>query len=584
MPSLKSTSDASTQKEHVLEFCQQEWRRHLSLAGIRSAQQPELALECAELERDEFELEPDRRKVIVRASNPRSGLYGVYHALKQLGFAWPRPGDKAMVLPSGEPRWQELRADRQKAVFKTRGWSVEGGYTLEQLVEALDWAAKLRINVIHFQFMDMRTFFRRAEPELSLEKSLEWDRLAAIEVCKRGMILQRGGHGFLPVVLDLPQAQGWEKHEGPVPAATTRFAALRDGARSLFKDQPANTQLCLSQAACREAVAQTVAKYAAKHTEAERLALWLGDGVNNTCQCADCRQRGANHWYHKTIQETVDLLKQAGLTTRLDFIAYTNLLQAPKAPPTLKGNLGFQFAPWGRTYGQSWTEVGAKRPDLWNADNELKRWPDLAEYRWLWENWRKSLPTIPGLMFDYHLWPAHYRQYAPHSILRTLGLDLLYLLATGAEGAVFCQAPVQAWPDGAHPAVQAALLWDPSQDPWQLAQAHLLVEYGSEANAALRFYEALEQRAQVARSLSVETSAVAPDVPPMKGLPPRLEAFAQFLKLEQGMERGSIKREEALASLGQIPGSVREGIDEWDLKCPDRFGTPWHRGVGWSKL
>ena len=60
------------------------------------------------------------------------------------------------------------------------------------------------------------------------------------------------------------------------------------------------------------------------------LHVWLADGTNNQCECADCAKHLPSDLYVLLLNELDEKFTAAGIDTKIVFLIYVDLLWPPK--------------------------------------------------------------------------------------------------------------------------------------------------------------------------------------------------------------------------------------------------------------
>ncbi|WP_053362668.1 hypothetical protein [Bacillus sp. FJAT-27251] len=127
---------------------------------------------------DAFQLIEKESEIYILGSNPRSVLFGVYHACKKLfGYKWVSflSKEKAEYKPHA---FELVRS--HSGLMKRRGLVVENYDDKAFLLKLIDWAGKHYINELFFTFM-------------------LWDKVKGTveeEIVKRGLSITLGGHSM----------------------------------------------------------------------------------------------------------------------------------------------------------------------------------------------------------------------------------------------------------------------------------------------------------------------------------------------------------------------------------------------------
>jgi len=93
---------------------------------------------------------------IISGTNARSVLIGVYRYLKELGFAFLRPGKDGEYYPD-KFRFKDVNLT-EKSSYRHRSVCIEGSVSQENLMDMIDWIPKASMNGYFMQFQIPRVF------------------------------------------------------------------------------------------------------------------------------------------------------------------------------------------------------------------------------------------------------------------------------------------------------------------------------------------------------------------------------------------------------------------------------------------
>lgn len=440
---------------------------------------------------------------IIAGSNPRSVLLAAYRYLTELGYRWVRPGQDGEYLPPvaslGGTVWVA-----EVAAYRHRGVCIEGAVSYEHVRDLIDWLPKVGCNCYFMQFREAFTFFERwyahrENPLLPAENfTIEQARAFKVrlsgELVRRGLIFHDVGHGWTCDPLGLP-GLGWEYAPPEVPPAVVPFLAEVDGRRELWRGVPINTQLCYSNAVVRRLVVDDIAAYVSAHPEVDLLHVWLADGTNNHCECADCRALRPADWYVRLLNEIDKRLTTLNLPTRIVFLIYVDLLWPP-AVERLHNQERFvlMFAPITRTYSAAFAVTAAPSQDALPPykRNQLEFPRDVHENVAFLRAWQELFPG-DSFDYDYHLMWDHYKDPGGVATAEVLHADIRGLAALGLNGLVSCQVQRAFSPTGLAMAVLGRTLWDRDLALRDIAEDYFLAAFGTDGRDCLTYCEGLSR-------------------------------------------------------------------------------------------
>ena len=484
------------------DFAAAEIRRYLIEAGLSEKDLPRIQLESGEDEAaDAYVIEAIPECVTVTGSNPRSVLIGAYALLKELGFEFFAPGKDFTIIPrlTGPERLNVPRKE-SRAAHAVRGVCIEGAVSLDQALTYIDWLPKAGMNTFFLQFFRPDVFIERwcshqnnpllpPEPLTESDKDA-YDRTIAEEITKRGLLLHRAGHGWTAQALGYA-GNGWQQEEEPKDEHLRSRIALLNGERRLFGGVPSNTNLCYSRDDVQQALVDEVVSYARSHPEAAVLHFWLADTYNNLCECENCRKTTLSDQYVCILNRIDDALTKEGLSTRIVFLLYQELLYPPRTERIRHPErFILMFAPISRTFEASYppaAEPGRLPPFRRNA---MTLPLDLQENLRYYAAWKQIFPG-DAFIYDYHLGRVHYGDPGYMKIAGTLCRDLERIHSLGFQGMIACQELRVMMPNALPIYLMGRMLWGDDAGPEKIADDYFSGLYGEYAGRAKQYFEAV---------------------------------------------------------------------------------------------
>lgn len=487
----------------VIDFAAKELSHYLQAAGVHcfSGQTdsldpwlPHLALKTEPAifkvkdpqQDDAYRIEVEDFSGAVIGANDRSVLLGSYRLLRELGYAFLRPDtDGERIPPCIAPHHIQLQEAAQN---RYRGICIEGAVSFENILCLLNWMPKAGFNSYFTQFLTPYEFFKtwyehKNNPLYPSEKvpapeevDLFVDRILVPEMKKRGLFWHSVGHGFNTETLGI-RATDWD----PVPDAKPpheEWTALVDGKRGFFEGVPLNTNLCLSDPAVRSAFIDRVQEYLQGHPAVDVLHVWLADGGNNSCECAQCRTMRPSDWYILLLNELDMRLTAIQNPVKIAFLAYFDLLWPPQHQ-TLRDpdRFIFMFAPITRSYRRP-----LPTPDQIPLPPYVRNhavFPVSAEENMRYaRDWKKFF-SGDSFVYDYHYMWNHFRDLADYASARLLLEDLTALSSLGFQGYISCQQTRVFAPTGLGMYVLGRGLWGNAPDFETLAAEYFQALFGS---------------------------------------------------------------------------------------------------------
>ena len=439
----------------------------------------------------------------IRGSNGRSVLFGVYRYLKELGCTWVRPGADGEYIPQKSLVGTEVHVN-EKASYRHRGVCIEGSVGYVHVSEMIDWMPKVGLNAYFNQFNNPVTFYNRwyehrtstrltGQPLTGKEIAALRDQ-SVIEMKKRGLLYHTAGHGWTCEPFGIP-GECWEPKEYDIPAESVECLAMVNGKRELWGNVPLNTNLCYSNPRVRRNIAQAVAQRCKEVPEIDYVQVWLADGVNNHCECENCRKMRPSDWYVTLLNDIDAALTEAQLPTKVVFLLYVDLLWEPQQVRlNHPERFTLMFAPITRTYSESVADAPYfDEKDLPEFKLNNLQFPSSVGENLAWmRKWREQFDG-DGFDFDYHFMWDHFCDPGYYAMAKTLFRDMQNLHKVGLNGMISCQNQRVFLPTGLGMVAMATALWDENADFDTMARDYFAAAFGKDAEVVEGYMKALSE-------------------------------------------------------------------------------------------
>ncbi len=466
---------------NVIEFAREELGKYLSILGLSADIELKLFNDlCIKDEKvtdpiydDAIDISVYDGKGYIAGSNERSVLIGVYRYLNELGIKFIRPGDKGTYIPKNA-RLSDVKL-HEAADRRHRTVCIEGGLTLQNVLDMVDWLPKVGYNGYQIQHKDAFLFFNRwyshmdnplkeLDESFTHEKAAEFCDIIIREIKKRGILLQRMGHGWTCDPFGIPSHQYFPEKDDPAYLAYKKKCALVKGERDVYLNTPNATQLCYSDPEVKKTMVDSVIAYMLKNKDTDIVHFWLGDSPNNTCECENCTKETISDYYVKMVNEITDRMNELGLKNKIVLIIYLNTIFPPefeKVKSTDRTIL--MFAPISRTFGKCYPD-GFKVKGIPKYGVNTFTFPSSVDenlaYLHAWEeNYDGDV-----IDFDYHLMWDHILDAGGECIARVLSEDAKNLDNLGMNGFISCQLNRNAFPTSIAMTTMARTLWNKDTD------------------------------------------------------------------------------------------------------------------------
>lgn len=498
----------------VLKFAAGELAAHLNLLPIKGGRGNEAEEEPYSVNlridrdicptaKDGFYYEFTKRSGLIAGSNSRSVLLGVYGYLQQIGFVFCYPGKEGTYVPNITCREGLLSVKVcRTACLHHRGVCIEGADSLENVLDFIDWLPKTGFNSFFIQFKKPDIFFERwyehiFNPLLNKEEKTRKELDAMEEaltqaIRKRGLIEHRVGHGWTAEVLGFPSA-GWQMKEAVTNPEIEALIAEVSGKKETWKGIPANTNLCYANDRVKKALVDKVVSYAKAHKNVDYLHFWLADDYNNVCECEECVKTTIADQYVAILNEMDRRLTAEGLSVKIVFLLYQELLYAPLYEKIHhSGRFCLMFAPISRTFERSYPRTISPVPIEPYVRNRMKLPETVEENLTHYLNWKEQFAK-DSFFYDYPLGRAHYGDFGYMKIARVIYDDIHALKALHTDGYMSCQELRVMTPHGFPNYVMGQALFDESLPYEEMKKTYFRAMYGNGYEAVIDYLEHLSE-------------------------------------------------------------------------------------------
>jgi len=478
-------------------------RRPWACAGIRLGLLSDFGIEqhsVAKLD-DRIYVDVSALEGIVAGSNPRSVLLAAYRFLEEVGCRWVRPGKDGEYVPRRDLAQLAVQLDETPS-YRYRGMCIEGAVSYENVEDSIDWAPKVGLNSYFLEFIVPYTFFDRwyrhlnnpyKEPEgLTVEKVVDFRQRLEREIKKRGLLYHAVGHGWTCEPFGI-EGLGWDSEEYPVSNQVSPYLAEVDGRRAIYKGIPLNTQLCYSNADARQAVVDFALRTVQEKDNIDVLHVWLADGVNNHCECPDCRDTLPSDYYVQLLNEIDAAFTQHGIDVKIAFVVYVDLLWAPqRARFNNPDRFVLLFAPISRSYSEPYDlELsGVELPEY--ERNQLRFPSDIRENLAHLKAWQQTFHG-DAFTYEYYFMWDHYFDPAYYEAAKVIHADVQKLARAGLNGIISDQTQRAFFPTGFGMYVLAKSLWDDRVSFTALAKAYFAAAFGPDGEACRKYMARLSK-------------------------------------------------------------------------------------------
>ena len=474
--------------------------------GFRLGLMQEFGLDVSDAEDtfldDILYIDADENGGIIAGDNPRSVLLAVYEYLRQQGCRWLFPGVDGEFIPV--VNGLKAVSYRHKPSCRYRGQCNEGSEYQQNMVEAIDFTAKVGMNVFMMEFRIPTSYYRRyynhlhnemnRPPEdVTNETILQWKRQCEAELSRRGLQFHDMGHGWTgdPFGLDSSARKGDGVDDTTISDEARQYLAMVGGRRKMF-NYPNVTQVCMSNPVARKMVVDYAADYAASHGNVDYLHVWLGDAINRACECDECRKKTISDWYMILLNELDEELTRRKLDTRLVFIVYTDTVWAPLYE-AIKNQKRFTclFAPISRSYTVSLPETMPKIELTPYKLNENVMPDTLAASFAYFEKW-KEMWKGSNIAYEYHFWRHQYYNVCGLGLAKVINDDVRAYKKYDVNGIIQDGSQRSFFPTGLAFYVYARTMYNDTLTYDELVEEYFSCAFGKDWKSFYNYLEKVE--------------------------------------------------------------------------------------------
>ena len=473
--------------------------------GFRLGLMQDFGLDVSEVKNVELDdivhIDTDEQGGIIAGDNPRSILLAVYKYLTINGCRWLYPGVDGEFIPIKNV---EAVKYHKAADCRYRGQCNEGAESQQAMLETIDWAPKVGMNVYMLEF-DIPTVYydwyyqhrhntANREPEpVNADTVLQWKRACEAEIAKRGLQFHDIGHGWTVEAFGIDSKGAWSvKGEHAIPEESVQYLAEIDGERKLYMNIPVNTNFCMSNPEARKIVANYVADYAQENSHVNYIHVWLADGQKNHCECEVCRTKTPSDWYVMLLNDIDEELTNRKLTNRIGVAVYSDTAYEPTCEYIKNPDRFFMIL---GAITRSYTYSIPKDPQVPLTPfvlNKSGRLETMEEHMMRLKLWQKFVPS-PAISYEYHFWRHQF--YAPGvlSFARRLYEDVLSYKDNGLDGMIEDGSQRAFFPNGISYYAYANTLFDTSLNFDELVKDYFAHAYGEAGEKVLAFLQKIDE-------------------------------------------------------------------------------------------
>lgn len=471
------------------------------LKEIRLEVTEELQVEDAKVD-DAYDICVDNLCGSIRGVNERSVLLGVYRYLKEIGFAFLRPGIGGEKYPAYLKKHHVELCE--KPSYRHRGICIEGAVSYENILEMIDWVTKAGMNSYFTQFFVPYEFFRSwyehrnnplaAEEKVPTVAEVETfiRETASGQMKERGLLWHAAGHGITTAAINV-EGLGWDEDDDAVVKDEFRaYLAEINGERKLFGGVALNTHLCYSKPEVRERATDAAIAYLERNPGVDIMHFWLADASNNSCECEACRVKRPADWYVEMLNLLDEKMTAKGMDTKVVFLSYCDLLWPPVKEKIInEDRFIFMFAPISRSYKQALPTMTEEKMPEFVLNHSLM--PDSVGVNLAFMKGWKNAFGGDSFIYDYHYMWNLFRDWGDFYAAKVLWQDIRNLSEIGLNGYISCQETRAFAPTGLGMFILSETLWKKDQEFDELVDKYFRLNYGEHAEEILDYMKELSR-------------------------------------------------------------------------------------------
>ena len=452
---------------------------------------------------DILHIDTDDLSGIIAGSNPRSVLMAVYRFLFENGCRWLYPGVDGELIPMQTVHGVKYH---KMADMRYRGWCNEGAESQQCMIETIEFAPKIGLNVYMIEFFNPYFYYdsyyshanntsNRRPEKVTTDTVLQWKRACECEIEKRGLQFHDIGHGWTAESFGLSTAIAWQDLDKfDVPKEIEPYIAMLDGKRQLYCKGAMNTNFCMSNKEARSLFVKKVSDYAETHQNITYLHVWLADFYNNHCECDECRKMIVSDWYVMLLNELDEELTRRGLDTKIVFCVYYETTWAPQKMK-IKNNERFSalLGPLGRRYINSFTDFVDESELEPFVLNKIDTPKTIEKCFTRLKTWQESAFKGSCICYEYHFYTSPYYDVGSLYYPKRIYEDIKALPKANIKGYIEDGSQRCFFPNGLNMYVYASTLFDLNSDYDALVADYFAHAYGEHAPVVKKYFDELTE-------------------------------------------------------------------------------------------
>ena len=472
----------------TIKYALNEWERYLKLVGVNAAKlevevapktfsKKDFSLNGVEFDPvfdDAFRVEISKGVGKIWATNARSVLLCVYESLKRLGFLFVSPIPEEETFPETLTKEEINLSFTEYAAYRHRGVDVCAPREINSLKNYIRWLPKIGCNSLFFEgwsghlaykswYHHEENSFLESDYSYDLQKGLAYDKECFDLAKELGLLCHGMGHGWNVATFSN------DIHNDMFPTENTvvdyEKIALVKGKRALPNGILRCANLCLSNTEVKEKLVSLVVDYVKEHSYIDVLHFWLGDSLNNVCECDDCLKNSISDQYVELLNEIDRKLNEFNSNVKIVFLLYQDTLWRPLKNELAGSRFILQFSPISRDYSASFLDCTESDETLRKeyVRNQLESPFCPQEFCSYLKDWQ-TVYKGDSFAFDYQNYYASRYDVSNLFVAELIVKDIKAYKKLGLNGLISCQFYRNAFPNSFATYAMARALLDEGFD------------------------------------------------------------------------------------------------------------------------
>lgn len=449
---------------------------------------------------DVLDISIEQGSGFIAGSNPRSVLMGVYRFLRFAGCRFIRPGEGGEFIPKADLSALSFTYYK-KADHIFRGECSEGAVSYEHMRDTVYWMPKVGMNMFMIEGLVPYTYMHKwyaHVANLKLSEGAITDRDFLVgeidklekDIVKLGLQFHNVGHGWMFEPFGIHH--GPPSHERTLSEDAKQYLAELKGKRDL-NNSTFVTHFCYSNPEARKKLISFWLDYAKKKPYVDFFHVWLADGFNNQCECAECVKKHPSDWYVIFLNELDAALTEAGIDAKLVLILYVDTNRPPYEEKLNNPSRFVLLSACSIDYNKGYEAedfVGEIPP---YERNKYKSPSAALAHLWRTQ-WKEGFSKkIPACVYEYRFYNFTYNDIAGMSLARGVHRDMRRMKMMGFDGNMSDQTARAFFPTALPMSVLAETLFDVETEYEAFAEDHFAHAFGEDAPAARAFLERVSE-------------------------------------------------------------------------------------------